>query len=65
MDSESVKQRAKAFDYLYDAVVIVDLNGNIVDWNKGYLAGMNVKEITENQINKYFQNVKSKWKKYL
>ena len=33
---------------------------SIVDWNKGYLAGMNVKEITENQINKYFQNEKSK-----
>jgi PAS domain S-box-containing protein len=35
MDSELIKQRAKAFDYLFDAVVIVDLQGNITDWNQG------------------------------
>ena len=28
-------QRAKAFDYLFDAVVVTDLQGNITDWNKG------------------------------
>jgi diguanylate cyclase (GGDEF)-like protein/PAS domain S-box-containing protein len=28
-------QRAKAFDYLFDAVVVTDMNGLIVDWNKG------------------------------
>lgn len=27
--------RAKAFDYLFDAVVVTDMNGLITDWNKG------------------------------
>jgi PAS domain S-box-containing protein len=35
MNLESTKQRAKAFDYLFDAVVIVDLTGVITDWNIG------------------------------
>lgn len=35
MDLEILKQRARAFDYLFDAVVVTDLEGNIVDWNKG------------------------------
>ncbi|MFT6268365.1 MAG: diguanylate cyclase (GGDEF)-like protein/PAS domain S-box-containing protein [Alphaproteobacteria bacterium] len=35
MNFELLKQRAKAFDYLFDAVVVTDLNGVIVDWNKG------------------------------
>jgi len=35
MDLEILKQRAKAFDYLFDAVVVTDLEGNIIDWNKG------------------------------
>lgn len=35
MDLEILKQRAKAFDYLFDAVVVTDLNGVIIDWNKG------------------------------
>jgi len=35
MDLEILKQRAKAFDYLFDAVVVTDLEGNIVDWNTG------------------------------
>lgn len=35
MNTELVKQRAIAFDYLFDAVVIVDLSGVIIDWNKG------------------------------
>lgn len=30
-----LKQRATAFDYLFDAVVVTDLNGIIIDWNKG------------------------------
>lgn len=29
------QQRALAFDYLYDAVVVTDLEGNIIDWNAG------------------------------
>lgn len=35
MKSEILKQRAKAFDYLFDAVVVTDLQGIIIDWNKG------------------------------
>lgn len=36
MNSEVIaKQRALAFDYLYDAVVVTDLEGVIIDWNKG------------------------------
>lgn len=35
MDLEIIKQRAKAFDHLFDAVVVTDLQGNIIDWNKG------------------------------
>jgi diguanylate cyclase (GGDEF)-like protein/PAS domain S-box-containing protein len=27
--------RAKAFDYLFDAVVVTDMDGRITDWNKG------------------------------
>ncbi|BCN93512.1 hypothetical protein THMIRHAM_12970 [Thiomicrorhabdus immobilis] len=30
-----LEQRAKAFDYLFDAVVVTDLQGIITDWNKG------------------------------
>jgi diguanylate cyclase (GGDEF)-like protein/PAS domain S-box-containing protein len=29
------EQRAKAFDYLFDAVVVTDIKGFITDWNKG------------------------------
>lgn len=29
------QQRALAFDYLYDAVVVTDLEGIIIDWNSG------------------------------
>ena len=32
---EILKQRAKAFDYLFDAVVLTDTKGLIIDWNKG------------------------------
>ena len=35
MNSSILKQRAKAFDYLFDAVVVTDLQGIITDWNKG------------------------------
>lgn len=35
MNTETIKQRAKAFDYLFDAVVVTDLEGIITDWNKG------------------------------
>lgn len=33
MNTETIKQRAKAFDYLFDAVVVTDLEGIITDWN--------------------------------
>ncbi len=35
MNLDIIKQRAKAFDYLFDAVVVTDLHGMIIDWNKG------------------------------
>lgn len=35
MDISTLKQRAKAFDYLFDAVVVTDLQGVIIDWNAG------------------------------
>ncbi len=35
MDLNILKQRAKAFDYLFDAVVVTDIQGIITDWNKG------------------------------
>lgn len=35
MVSSVLDQRAKAFDYLFDAVVVTDLQGVIIDWNKG------------------------------
>jgi diguanylate cyclase (GGDEF)-like protein/PAS domain S-box-containing protein len=35
MDFNILKQRAKAFDYLFDAVVVTDMQGIIMDWNKG------------------------------
>ncbi|MDX2371043.1 MAG: GGDEF domain-containing protein [Colwellia sp.] len=35
MDSKTLKQMNKAFDYLFDAVVVTDLEGIITDWNKG------------------------------
>ncbi|MEO8407237.1 MAG: GGDEF domain-containing protein [Oxalobacteraceae bacterium] len=30
-----LRQRAKAFDFLFDAVVVVDMNGTVLDWNRG------------------------------
>lgn len=35
MNLDVLKQRAKAFDYLFDSVVVTDLQGTIIDWNKG------------------------------
>jgi len=35
MDVDILKLRARAFDYLFDAVVVTDLQGIIIDWNKG------------------------------
>ena len=35
MDLNVLQQRAKAFDYLFDSVVVTDLQGVIIDWNKG------------------------------
>jgi len=35
MNIDILKLRAKAFDYLFDAVVVTDLQGIIIDWNKG------------------------------
>lgn len=35
MDLNLLKQRARAFDYLFDAVVVTDLQGMITDWNNG------------------------------
>lgn len=35
MDLDILKQRARAFDYLYDAVVVTDMEGIITDWNIG------------------------------
>lgn len=35
MDLNTLKQRAQAFDYLFDSVVLTDPQGIIIDWNKG------------------------------
>tara|TARA_R110000744_G_scaffold165042_3_gene282138 strand:- start:435 stop:1304 length:870 start_codon:yes stop_codon:yes gene_type:complete len=35
MDLNTFKQINKAFDYLFDSLVITDLQGIITDWNKG------------------------------
>ena len=35
MDSNRLIQRAKAFNYLFDAVVVTDVEGIITDWNSG------------------------------
>lgn len=38
MNADLQEQRAKAFDYLFDAVVVTDLKGVITDWNQGSVA---------------------------
>jgi diguanylate cyclase (GGDEF)-like protein/PAS domain S-box-containing protein len=35
MDTSALQQMNKAFDYLFDAVVVTDLQGIITDWNNG------------------------------
>lgn len=47
MDLDTFKQINKAFDYLFDSLVITDLQGIITDWNKGSenLYGYSKKEI--------------------
>ncbi len=35
LETSKLEQRARAFDYLFDAVVVTDLNGTIIDWNSG------------------------------
>lgn len=35
MTLDILKQRAKAFDFLFDALVVTDMSGIIIDWNKG------------------------------
>lgn len=35
MKNATLVQRARAFDYLFDAVVVTDLQGIITDWNNG------------------------------
>ena len=53
MDIRIIKQRAKAFDYLFDAVVVTDLQGIIIDWNKGSeaLYGYSKKEAIGRPVN--------------
>lgn len=53
MNLDLLKQRAKAFDHLFDAVVVTDLNGIIVDWNKGSekLYGYSRKEAIGKAVN--------------
>ena len=35
MDLKTLEQRARAFEHVFDAVVVTDLDGIIVDWNVG------------------------------
>jgi len=35
MDNKLLEQRARAFDYIFDAVVVTDMSGIIIDWNPG------------------------------
>ena len=35
MNFDTKEQRAKAFDYLFGAVVVTDMDGRITDWNRG------------------------------
>ncbi len=47
MDPQILQQRARAFDHLFDAVVVTDLDGIIIDWNTGseLLYGYTRKEV--------------------
>ena len=35
MDNKILEQRARAFDHLFDAVVVTDMQGIMIDWNAG------------------------------
>lgn len=35
MDLKTLEQRARAFEFVFDAVVVTDLEGIIIDWNAG------------------------------
>jgi len=35
MDNKILDQRARAFDHLFDAVVVTDMQGIMIDWNAG------------------------------
>lgn len=35
MDRQILEQRARAFDHLFDAIVVTDMEGIIIDWNSG------------------------------
>ncbi|MGA7178517.1 MAG: PAS domain-containing protein [Thiobacillaceae bacterium] len=35
MPPDPLQQRARAFDYLFDAVVVTDMQGIATDWNMG------------------------------
>jgi len=50
--SDTETQRARAFDYLFDAVVVTDTEGRITDWNKGseLLYGYTKKEAIGNFV---------------
>lgn len=53
IDLNILKQRAKAFDYLFDAVVVTDLQGIITDWNTGAetLYGYSKEEVIGQPVN--------------
>ena len=53
MNSKLLEQRAKAFDYLFDAVVVTDMVGTIIDWNKGaeHLYGYSKEEVLGRPVN--------------
>ena len=47
MDKKILEQRAQAFNHLFDAVVVTDTEGIIIDWNIGAekLYGYTKKEV--------------------
>ncbi|TWX57037.1 sensor domain-containing diguanylate cyclase [Colwellia hornerae] len=53
MDLDTFKQINKAFDYLFDSLVITDLQGIITDWNKGSenLYGYSKEEVIGKPVN--------------
>jgi len=53
MDLRTLKQITKAFDYLFDSLVVTDLQGIITDWNKGSenLYGYSKEEAVNQPVN--------------